>query len=238
MRRSSSKKEMREAKSKPAAMAKTASVRKIPLTASFRGGAACPWKTGADLIDSLLEPDSRLAKLLRPEEARGLQGIRLLLIEAHIQQNIIPAELKTSDNPINRGIAEQFGGVRPKSDMKKMTKSILNGLKFIKTAQLQMSAKDKSARRITQNHKAYLPPEFQRLSTSRQNYLYGRLTYDALSLWGYDALELSISCGGAPLMFVGWSIICAPYAQIAMAEVSDGKAVRCCFSEQNDPITV
>ena len=94
------------------------------------------------------------------------------------------------------------------------------------------------ARKVTENHKAYLPPEFQRLSTARQNYLYGLLTYDMLSLWGYDALELAHSCGGAPLMFVGWSILCAPYAQAAMAEVSDRTSIRCRLSEQIDPTTL
>ena len=132
MTEETSKPPSREGKSKPPSQA-----------AAGSSTSSCPWKNGADLIDSLLDPDSRVAQLLRPEEARGLEGIRLLLIEAHIQQDIIPADLTKDLNPMKRGIAEQFGGVRPKPNMKNLTKSILSGLKFIKTAKLQINAKDK-----------------------------------------------------------------------------------------------
>lgn len=81
----------------------------------------------------------------------------------------------------------------------------------------QASLKAVAQQRITEDHKGFLPPEWNALSTSRQNYLYGLLSYDALQKWGYDSLELSVACGEHPLLFVGWAILCAPHAQIAMA---------------------
>lgn len=211
---------MREATAKPQDDKKraTTSTRTV-VSAKAGDGASSPWMNGADLIDTLLDPGSHVAQVLRPEQVQGLEGIRRLLVTAHIQHDAIPADLTACKDPMMyRSLAEEFGGVRRRMDLKTAAKSVLNGLKFIRVAQLQMTAKAESSRRVTKSHKAYLPPEFQRLSTSRQNYLYGLLRYDALSLWGYDAAELSTSCGEAPLLFVGWAILCAPYAQIAMAE--------------------
>lgn len=180
---------------------------------------ASAWMNGAELIDTLLHPDSRVAQVLTPDESQGLESIRKLLVSAHIQQNALPAELSSgSDNPTMQYLAEQFGGVRRKTDFKKAAKSVLNGLKFIKTAQAQAAMKAEGMRRITGAHKGYLPPEWHALSTSRQNYVYRLLGYDAMTKWGYDSLELSVACGEAPLLFVGWAILCAPHAQMAMAQ--------------------
>lgn len=180
-------------------------------------GASSVWMNGAELIDTLLNPDSRVAQVLTPKESQGLEAIRKLLVSSHIQQNAIPADLTTGDDPVNLFLAEQFGGVRRKTDFKKAARSVLNGLKFIKTAQSQVAMKQLSMRRITDSHRGYLPPEWHQLSTSRQNYVYRLLNYNAMSRWGYDSLELSVACGEAPLLFIGWAICCAPYAQEAMA---------------------
>mmetsp|Transcript_5759 Transcript_5759/g.13116 ORF Transcript_5759/g.13116 Transcript_5759/m.13116 type:complete len:507 (-) Transcript_5759:1537-3057(-) len=180
-------------------------------------GGASAWMNGAKLIDTLLHPDSRVAQVLTPEESEGLENIRKLLVSTHIQQDTIPSDLTSGDNPVNLYLAEQFGGVRRKTDFKKAARSVLNGLKFIKTTKLQLAMKAESTRRIMSDHKWYLPPEWHALSTSRQNYLYGLLSYDSLVRWGYDSLELSVACGQAPLLFIGWAILCAPHAQAAMA---------------------
>lgn len=179
--------------------------------------ASSAWASGAELIDALLHPDSRVAQVLTPEESQGLENVRKLLVSSHIQQNAMPAELASGDDPVNLYLAEQFGGVRRRTDFKKAARSVLNGLKFIKTAQAQAAMKAQSARRVTSDHKGYLPPEWHRLSTSRQNYVYRLLGYDTLARWGYDSLELSVACGEFPLLFVGWAILCAPHAQRAMA---------------------
>lgn len=176
------------------------------------------WMNGAELIDTLLHPDSRVAQVLTPKESQGLQAIRKLLVSGHIQQNAIPAELSNGDDPVNQFLAEQFGGVRRKPNFKSTARSVLNGLKFINMAQAMADQKERSMRNITDNHKHYLPPEWHQLSASRQNYVYRLLTYDALSSWGYDSLELSVACDGVPLLFIGWAILCAPYAQDAMAQ--------------------
>ncbi|KAL7538534.1 hypothetical protein ACHAXR_008628 [Thalassiosira sp. AJA248-18] len=185
-------------------------------TAGIAGGASA-WKNGAELIDTLLHPDSRVAQVLTPEESQGLENIRKLLISQHFQKNAIPADLTSGDDPVNLFLAEQFGGVRRKTDFKKAAKSVLTGLKFIKTAQAQLAMKTASMRNMTESLKGYLPPEWHQLSISRQNYVYQLLNYDAISRWGYDSLELSVACGEAPLLFVGWAIMCAPHAQVAMA---------------------
>lgn len=182
-------------------------------------GPVSPWMNGADLIDSLLHPDSDVAQALTPKESQGLTNIRKLLISGHIQQNAIPTDLTTDDDdPVNLYIAEQFGGLRKKTDFKKAARSILNGLKFIKTTQAQVAMKEKSVRRITGVTRGYLPAEWHQLSTSRQNYVFGLLNYDAIARWGYDSLELSVACGEVPLLFLGWAIMCAPHAQAAMAQ--------------------
>lgn len=190
-----------------------------PASPKSLAGGRDAWMNGAELIDTLLHPDSRVAQVLTPKESQGLQAIRKLLVSGHIQQNAIPAELsKGDDDPVNQYLAEQFGGVRRKQNFKSAARSVLNGLKFINMAQKMADQKEKSMRNITDNHKMYLPPEWHQLSPSRQNYVYRLLTYDALSKWGYDSLELSVACGEVPLLFIGWAILCAPYAQDAMAQ--------------------
>lgn len=179
-------------------------------------GGESAWMNGAELIDTLLHPDSRVTQVLTPMESEGLENIRKLLVSTHIQQDTIPSDLTSGDNPINSYLAEQYGGVKPKADFKKSVKSVINGLKFIKTAQAQMAMKAESARRIS-NDKGYLPPEWHQFSTSRQNYLYRLLRHDSVVRWGYDALELSVACEQTPLLFIGWAILCAPHAQVAMA---------------------
>lgn len=182
-----------------------------------KGGATSPWMDGADLIDTLLHPDARVARVLTPEQSKGLENIRKLLVAGHIQQNAIPADLTVGgDDPVHTYLAEQFGGVRKKTDFKKAARSILNGLKFIKTTKDQLALKEQG-QKVKDTHKEYLPAEWHQLSTSRQNYVYRLLSYDAMTRWGYDSLELSVACGEAPLLFVGWAILCAPHAQKAMA---------------------
>lgn len=180
-------------------------------------GPPSAWMNGAELIDTLIHPDSRVAQVLTPKESQGLENIRKLLVSAHIEHSVIPHEVTHGDDPVNVYIAAQFGGVRRKPDFKTAAKSILHGLKFIKTAQSQVASKAAGALKIAERHRGFLPPEWDRLSTSRQNYLYRLLSYDALSRWGYDALELSVASGEAPLLFIGWAILCAPHAQKAMA---------------------
>lgn len=182
------------------------------------GGAQSAWMNGTDLIDTLLHPDSRVAQVLTPKESQGLKNIRKLLVSAHIQQNAIPADLTAGDNPVNLYLIEEFGGMRRKTDFKKAALSIVNGLKFIKTAQAQVAMKAKGVHGITISHRGYLPSEWHQLSTSRQNYVYRLLNYDALASWAYDSLELSVACGEVPLLFIGWAILCAPHAQVAMAQ--------------------
>jgi len=181
------------------------------------GGAQSAWVNGANLIETLLHPDSRVARVLTPKEAQGLENIRKLLVAGHIQQNAIPADLTLGDNPVNQYLAEQFGGVRRKTNFKQAARSIVNGLKFIKMAQTQVAMKEKTLRTITTSHKGYLPAEWHQLSTSRQNYVFRLLSYDAMTRWEYDSLELSVACGEVPLLFIGWAIVCAPHAQTAMA---------------------
>mmetsp|Transcript_27836 Transcript_27836/g.51218 ORF Transcript_27836/g.51218 Transcript_27836/m.51218 type:complete len:505 (-) Transcript_27836:99-1613(-) len=182
------------------------------------GGAQSAWMNGTDLIDTLLHPDSRVAQVLTPKESQGLEDIRKLLVSAHIQQNAIPADLTAGDDPVNLYLIEEFGGVRRKTDFKKAARSVINGLKFIKTAQAQAAMKAEGMHRITISHRGYLPSEWHQLSTSRQNYVYRLLNYDALASWAYDSLELSVACGEVPLLFIGWAILCAPHAQVAMAQ--------------------
>lgn len=189
----------------------------MPMPNGEIAGGASAWMNGAELIDTLLHPDSPAAQVLTPKESQGLENIRKLLVSSHIQQNAIPHDLTSGDDPVNLYLAEQFGGVRRKTDFKKAAKSVLNGLKFIKTAKAQIAMKTESARRITNHHREFLPPEWHQLSTSRQNYVYRLLNYEAMARWGYDSLELSVACGDFPLLFIGWAILCAPHAQKAMA---------------------
>ncbi|KAL7530436.1 hypothetical protein ACHAWF_003375 [Thalassiosira exigua] len=187
-------------------------------TTAVAPGGTSPWMNGAELIDTLLHPDSRVAQLLTPKEAKGLENVRKLLVSAHVQDNVVPAELTSGDdNPVNLYLAEQFGGVRRKPTLKAAAKSVLNGLTFIKMAKTQAAMKNQRASVIERSQKSYLPPEWHRLSTARQNYVYQRLKYGSLTNWGFDVFDFSIACGEVPLIFVGWAVLCAPYAQKAMA---------------------
>mmetsp|Transcript_17773 Transcript_17773/g.40119 ORF Transcript_17773/g.40119 Transcript_17773/m.40119 type:complete len:504 (-) Transcript_17773:1038-2549(-) len=176
-------------------------------------GLSSPWLAGANLIDKLLDTNHPCHKVLTEDESNGLANIKKLLFSSHITQNHIPAEL--TDDPEHGHLAEQFGGVRKKVNFKKAAKSVLNGLKFIKTAQGLASLKARI--RQPEEVKGYLPPEWHNLSISRKSYVYRLLSYDVLKAWDYDSLELSVACGENPLLFLGWAIICAPHAQRAMA---------------------
>ena len=178
---------------------------------------ASAWMDGADLIDSLLDPDYRVAQVLTPAESQGLANIKKLLVSAHIQHAIIPADLTSGDSQVHQWLGTQFGGVKKKTDFKKTAKSVMNSLRFIKTAQAQAALEAANARRVTNDHKGYLPPEWNNLSTSRKNSVYRLLKYDIMAKWDYNSIELSKACGEVPLLFMGWAILCAPHAQMNMA---------------------
>eukprot|EP01082_Thalassiosira_pseudonana_P003378 g3565.t1 g3565 contig12:2331160-2332713(-) len=183
-------------------------------------GTSSPWQDGVNLIDALVEPNnSRVTSALTQEEINGLINIRKLLISADIRENAIPADLLHGGGEnTNMDLAEQFGGVKRKTDFRKTAKSVFNGLKFIKGAQSIALLKEKSMKMMTDNHKMYLPPEWNCLSAARQNYVYQFLTYEKLSDWNYDAMDLSLACGeSSPLLLIGWAMLAAPHAQKTMA---------------------
>ena len=63
----------------------------------------------------------------------------------------------------------------------------------------------------------FLPVEWTSMSKESKEKLYGKLSFDALSKWAYNMVDVAKLCDGSPLLFVGWAIIGSPNAQQAMA---------------------
>lgn len=194
-----------------------------PTSPTAGGGSpanATACQKGIDLIDSLLNPknpNSRVPSVLTPEESKGLYEIRQLLLSADIANNVIPSDLTNnigSDDDVGQYLAQEFGGIRRSANFKRTAKTVLNGLKFLNTTKMAMSSQREQT---LKGQSLYLPPEWSNMKPSKKSYVYELLSYDKLSKWDFDALGLSVACGDAPLLFIGWAILGAPHAQKAMA---------------------
>jgi len=63
----------------------------------------------------------------------------------------------------------------------------------------------------------FLPVEWTSLDHESKQKLAKLLSFDSLSRWDYDMIEVVKLSNGSPLLLVGWAIMGSPYAQQAMA---------------------
>lgn len=63
----------------------------------------------------------------------------------------------------------------------------------------------------------FLPAEWAALDRETKEKLAEKLSFDSLSRWDYDVIEVAKLSNGSPLLFVGWAIMGSPFAQKAMA---------------------
>ena len=66
-----------------------------------------------------------------------------------------------------------------------------------------------------------VPLEFQQLGVEKRRAVYELLQWESLAKWDYDVFDLDRFTGGNALLFMGWAILGAPYAQHAMARACD-----------------
>ena len=94
---------------------------------------------------------------------------------------------------------------------------------------------DESADKLFSSQTVFCPPEWNALTKKARKSLTGLLSWENLSRWDFNILEVSAASGDimknlsasdadgmlegkqhCPLLFVGWAVLCAPYAQQAM----------------------
>lgn len=107
-------------------------------------------------------------------------------------------------------ILNQYGGVN-QGDAAMSFKAQVN--KIMK-AQRQFGP-TKILERLKNDH--FLPVEWTAMSTELKKELAKKLSFNALSRWDYNIIEVSKLCNGSPLLFIGWAIMGSPHAQQAMA---------------------
>jgi hypothetical protein len=72
--------------------------------------------------------------------------------------------------------------------------------------------------RQSAEHATYIPTEFYELGgRETQLAVYKLLRWESLASWDYDIFDLDRYTGGNALLFMGWAVLGAPYAQCAMA---------------------
>ena len=68
------------------------------------------------------------------------------------------------------------------------------------------------------DYTTFLPVEFEQLEGVKMHTVYNMLCWDELGNWDYDVFDLDRISGENALLFMGWAILAAPYAQCAMAQ--------------------
>ena len=179
-----------------------------------------------DVIDSLLRSNLPLSEF----QLAGLQRIRERLANANNDTLSVQSSHKKNNRferrhtsggreikPLAMGdvpqfILDEYGGA--KGDIKI---SFKDSVKRIMNAQRVIGAiKSADPRPVIRNDN-FLPVEWTSMSKESKQRLAERLSFEALSRWDYNMLEMTEVCDGSPLLFVGWAILGSPHAQQAMA---------------------
>lgn len=179
-----------------------------------------------DVIDSLLRSNLPLSEF----QLAGLQRIREQLANANNDTLSVQSSHKKNNRferrhtsggreikPLAMGdvpqfILDEYGGA--KGDI---TISFKDSVKRIMNAQRVIGAiKSADPRPVIRNDN-FLPVEWTSMSKESKQRLAERLSFEALSRWDYNMLEMTEVCDGSPLLFVGWAILGSPHAQQAMA---------------------
>lgn len=179
-----------------------------------------------DVIDSLLRSNLPLSEF----QLAGLQRIREQLANANNDTLSVQSSHKKNNRferrhtsggreikPLAMGdvpqfILDEYGGA--KGDIKI---SFKDSVKRIMNAQRVIGAiKSADPRPVIRNDN-FLPVEWTSMSKESKQRLAERLSFEALSRWDYNMLEMTEVCDGSPLLFVGWAILGSPHAQQAMA---------------------
>ena len=180
-----------------------------------------------DVIDSLLRSNLPLSEF----QLAGLQRIREQLANANNDTLSVQSSQHRKNNrferrhtsggreikPLAMGdvpqfILDEYGGA--KGDIKI---SFKDSVKRIMNAQRVIGAiKSADPRPVIRNDN-FLPVEWTSMSKESKQRLAERLSFEALSRWDYNMIEMTELCDGSPLLFVGWAILGSPHAQQAMA---------------------
>lgn len=179
-----------------------------------------------DVIDSLLRSNLPLSEF----QLAGLQRIREQLANANNDTLSVQSSHRKNNRferrhtsagreikPLAMGdvpqfILDEYGGA--KGDIKI---SFKDSVKRIMNAQRVIGAiKSADPRPVIRNDN-FLPVEWTSMSKESKQRLAERLSFEALSRWDYNMIEMTELCDGSPLLFVGWAILGSPHAQQAMA---------------------
>jgi len=176
---------------------------------------------GIDLINSLLEPGSKVLRFLSADEATGMREIQNILMSSKQEKHYTPREIcniEGDDGGVNNYLVQAFGGKR-KTKLAELGKSICSSIRFLsQNKSITLTHKDRVAEEAAAcTERLYVPPEFLQFNPQRMEHVRNLLDCDNLELWTYDTPKTSLATNGHPLLFIGWAILGAPHAQKAMA---------------------
>mmetsp|Transcript_38573 Transcript_38573/g.81128 ORF Transcript_38573/g.81128 Transcript_38573/m.81128 type:complete len:1434 (-) Transcript_38573:177-4478(-) len=109
-------------------------------------------------------------------------------------------------------ILKEYGGAKNDGTIsfKAQVKKIMNAQRLMKTTKRLNEPQNA-------NENLFLPVEWTSMGKKKKETLAKMLSFEALSSWEYNMVQLAKLCDGSPLLFVGWAIIGSPHAQQAMA---------------------
>lgn len=211
----------------------SATVRELPTYLLFDDNdldPRCEIENCVTTIESILDENGPAASALTSEQAAEIRALRrkvraatqqpshALWHGADFRRKFIPSEVMVDLNAtkdrtghvVKSFIASHFGGV------------VLPSVGSRKKGSVAVAARVESS---TQ----YVPPEWERLSLESRTTLTEMLSWESLSKWGLDMLEvarLSLETKDGedcqmkkkvcPLLLVGWAIFASPYSQREM----------------------
>lgn len=174
-----------------------------------------------DVIDSVLKSVSSLSDF----QKTGLQRIREQLvsplrINRFERRHTCFAGRATGTLPlmfdeVPEFILNEYGGIKGNNAtplLRNQVTKIMHARRLIGTGTKKYTEKCSPG-----ENKHFLPVEWTTLDLESKQSLADKLSFDALSQWDFDIIQLAKLSGGSPLFFVGWAIMGSPHAQQAMA---------------------
>lgn len=188
------------------------------------------WDEAVDTVNDLLMEDRPTYKAMTEDQIAELESVKVLLLERtddksdkmrHLPLKLLGSGLrklgKTSsqedvvDHETAAFIMREFGGVTVPAD-----NSSQRGTST--TSELINTEEDvEGTTSRSEDASLFLLPEFKDLSKESQRKVCKMLSWDSVKTWGFNVFDLVDTVGEKPLLFMGWAVIGAPYAQQAMA---------------------
>jgi 3',5'-cyclic-nucleotide phosphodiesterase len=184
--------------------------------ATFRGLSV---QDDVEVIDSILLSVSTLSNV----QKAGLQRIREQLVSPlrmnrferrHTSFTGRSGVLPLMFNEVPDFILNEYGGVKDNATplLKDQVTKVINAHRLLG------ASNNKCVEKYSLGENEYsLPVEWTTLDLDSKQSLADKLSFDALSRWDFDIIEVAKLSGGSPLFFVGWAIMGSPHAQQAMA---------------------